>query len=118
MSQFEHGADLHRMKEKYGICDVLDFSSNVNIFYLDRINEILSTIKASDLSTYPDIEYNNLREKISKKYSLDKTNIIVGNGSTELIFLVTKLDFIKNVGIVVPTFAEYIKELVKLIKRM
>lgn len=107
MNQFKHGADLRIIKEKYDVDEILDFSSNVNIFHLTKVDEILKNIDVSDLSLYPDIEYKELREKIGKKYKKNLDNIIVGNGSTEIIFLITKLDFIKNIGIIVPTFGEY-----------
>lgn len=42
-----------------------------------------------DLAKYPDPECNRLREKISKKYNINSKNIIFGNGSDELFFLIS-----------------------------
>lgn len=107
MKQFGHGADLQKMKQKYGVSEILDFSSNVNIFKLKDIEQILQNISPEEISSYPDIEYIQLREKIAKKYNQRIENIIVGNGSTEIMFLTTKLGEIKKVGIIAPTFGEY-----------
>ncbi len=104
-----HGADVMTSSVKYGIDPetLTDFSSNVNIFSckIDYLKVISDASKA--INSYPDIEYTNLREKLSKIYSVDNTYIIPGNGATELIYLVMRLPGIKNIGIFTPTFCEY-----------
>lgn len=107
IEQHSHGADVYQIMEKYQSQNIIDFSSNVNIFSPKGISTILTEINESELAKYPDINYYDLRNNIGEKYNLNKENIIVGNGSTELIFLVMKLERIKRVGIVGPTFGEY-----------
>lgn len=107
MKRFEHGADLEKIKNKYSIKNIIDFSSNVNIFQSSKTNDILNNINVDNLSVYPDINYTNLRKKLASKYNTNLENVIVGNGSTEIIFLLTKLDFISDIGILSPTFSEY-----------
>ena len=58
----------------------LDFSDST----LKKINKI--KIK---LSKYPDSKANLLREKIAKVYKINSKNIIFGNGSDELFFLIS-----------------------------
>ena len=107
MKPIAHGADVENAKSKYGITDILDYSSNVNIFSPESIDEILNTITSKDLNYYLDPNYINLRKKIAQKYGLDIENTIVGNGSTELMFLIMKIKNIKKIGIFQPTFGEY-----------
>ena len=40
---------------------------------------------------YPDPESNKLKEAISKKYNINKNNIICGNGSDEIITIIAKI---------------------------
>lgn len=111
-----HGADIEKIKREYKIDgEILDFSSNINPVMPDMIGDLI--VKSIDnMSCYPDIEYVDLRSSISdylngqrNESSCLKTNyehIAVGNGATELIFLITRL--IKGkLAIVSPTFGEY-----------
>lgn len=107
MEQAKHGADTEHIRQKYNIENITDFSSNVNIFVPSGIDELLHKISAKDLAKYPDINYGALCKKLSDKYNVNKDNIIVGNGSTEIIFLISRLEKIKRVGILNPTFSEY-----------
>ncbi len=105
MKQHSHGADVLETIKKYGVEKLMDFSSNVNIFTPAKIEQLIQEIKAEDLAKYPDIHYTQLRDKLSKKYKLASEQIIVGNGSTELIFLLARNA--NRIGIINPTFGEY-----------
>ena len=102
-----HGADVKQTLEKYGLNHIIDYSSNVNIFHSDKIQEIYTNIDLAELALYPDIEYKQLRTKLAFKYDIPMEHIIVGNGSTELIFLIMSLESVDTVGIFHPTFSEY-----------
>ncbi len=107
MTQIKHGADTNEIKIKYNIDNLVDYSSNVNIFSPEQVEEIISKITSKDLNYYLDINYIELRRKIGNRYNLKAENVIVGNGSTEIMFLIMKLEYVKNVGIINPTFGEY-----------
>lgn len=108
-----HGADIDKLKRIYKINkEIIDFSSNINT----RMPECVSRVIASsidEINRYPDIEYISLRKVISnsinKRYktSFSYRNICVGNGATELIFLISKINKFKKIGVVCPTFSEY-----------
>ena len=105
MKQHGHGADVLEVMKRYGIENLLDYSSNVNIFLPSRTQELIQKVSAEAISQYPDIHYTELREKLSVKYGVDAKQIIVGNGSTELIFLIARSA--DRIGIINPTFGEY-----------
>lgn len=63
------------------------------------------------ITSYPDREYTSLRKCIAEYTGTDYRNILVGNGSTELISLVIQLKHPKKALIVGPTYSEYEHEL-------
>ena len=108
-----HGSDLEKIEEIYGIKkeDIVSFSANVNPLGVSaRIkSELASHIDA--ISSYPDREYTKLRSVIAAYCGTDKDNILVGNGSTELITLFIKTISPKKAVIIGPTYSEYEREL-------
>lgn len=108
-----HGSDLEKIEKIYGIRkeEITSFSANVNplgISYKLK-KELPSHIDA--ISSYPDREYTALRKAISSYIETDYQNILVGNGSTELISLVIQLMKPKKALIVGPTYSEYEHEI-------
>jgi threonine-phosphate decarboxylase len=90
--------------------EILDFSSNVNP--LGPSEKALEAVRSSfgEISAYPDSESNELRQAIADHFKgLSKKNVIVGNGSTELMYLFAEV-FMKEGDTAVmpaPTFGEY-----------
>lgn len=108
-----HGSDLEKIEAAYGIKkeDITSFSANVNplgISYKLR-EDLMEHIDA--ITSYPDREYTSLRKCIAEYTGTDYRNILVGNGSTELISLVIQLKHPKKALIVGPTYSEYEHEL-------
>ena len=104
-----HGANIEYFAKKFNkkANDIIDFSSNINIFSPDiNYDDILKSI-INNISRYPDINYNKLKESVSLIYNLDPSCIYVANGATEVMYDILSLDIFKNVGIFHPTFSEY-----------
>ena len=104
-----HGSDLELIEKMYGIKkeEIVSFSANVNPLGI-------SPKLATDLSdhihcieTYPDRDYAELKKSIASYASCDEKNIIVGNGSTELISLFIEVTAPKKALILGPTYSEY-----------
>ena len=84
-----HGSDLEKIEAVYGIKkeDIISFSANVNPLGVSfRLKETL-TNHIDAITTYPDREYTSLRKCIADYVHTNYKNIVVGNGSTELISL-------------------------------
>lgn len=109
MVRSQHGADLVGTMQRYrtGGKELTDFSSNVNVFFSSRLETCLSNVKVGDLLRYPDIHYRYLKEKIAKRYDVDVEEVLVGNGATELIYLVARHRDFSRIGVLHPTFSEY-----------
>ncbi|MCX8150695.1 MAG: histidinol-phosphate transaminase [Candidatus Bathyarchaeota archaeon] len=118
-----HGADVFEAKAKAGLIsnEISDFSSSVNplgasVKVLEAIKENLGLI-----SRYPDSNSTILRETIARHYgSLSKENIIIGNGSTELIYLFAEAFLQRgNIALVgAPSFGEYEKAVLRAGKKV
>lgn len=108
-----HGSDLEKIESRYHIPknEIINFSSNVNPL---GISPSLRTNLAENIdliSTYPDREYTNLKNMLSAYVNTIPNNIIVGNGSTELISLFINIVNPKKALIVGPTYSEYEREI-------
>ena len=107
-----HGSDLEKIEQVYGIHkeDIISFSANVNPLGVSyRLRETL-TQHIDAITTYPDREYTSLRKCIANYVHTDFENIVVGNGSTELISLFIQITNPKKALIVGPTYSEYERE--------
>lgn len=107
-----HGSDLEMIEKVYKIKkeEIISFSANVNPL---GISPKLKTSLASQIDSimsYPDREYTKLRSKIADYVRTDIENIIVGNGSTELISLFIQIKRPKKALIIGPTYSEYERE--------
>jgi L-threonine-O-3-phosphate decarboxylase len=107
-----HGAEVLGAAEESGLLpqDILDFSSSVNP--LGPSKKALEAAKKafSQIAAYPDSNSNELRQVIAGHFSgLSKGNVVVGNGSTELMYLFAEVFLKKGDKAVMPapTFGEY-----------
>ncbi len=107
MKDLGHGANINQISQQYNINteDILDFSSNINPKVIDGLEKyILEGL--NECRRYPDINYTDLRNNISKYININSDFIIPGNGATEIIYLLMKcID--KRLAIFNPTFSEY-----------
>jgi threonine-phosphate decarboxylase len=107
-----HGAEVLSAAEESGLLpqEILDFSSSVNP--LGPSQKALDAAKKafSQIAAYPDSNSNELRQVIANHFGkITKSNIVVGNGSTELMYLFAEV-FMKQGDKAVmpaPTFGEY-----------
>jgi threonine-phosphate decarboxylase len=112
-----HGGNIREVQNKYGLSKsaALDFSASINPFGPPRgVKEVIK--KSIDaLPNYPDSDCLELRQAIAAYLSsrsdsvgqIAPDNILVGNGSTELIHLVARFLAPKQAIVPIPTFAEY-----------
>ena len=108
-----HGSDLEKIEKIYGIKkeNIISFSANVNPLGIspklrDGIKEHIDCI-----TSYPDRDYMELRQCIANYCDTETENIVVGNGSTELISLFVQIESPKKVLVLGPTYSEYEREI-------
>ena len=104
-----HGALDFAELEQLGLDpnDVLDFSVNSNPFGISPL--ILEALRSVPVDRYPDRESIALRRALSERLDVSPEQILVGNGTAELIQLAA-FAFLQrgdHALIVEPTFGEY-----------
>ncbi len=107
-----HGGEVWDVANAAGVKvqDLLDFSSSINPLGPSPLALKAIANDFPNLSLYPDSNSTRLRKAIAKHFgNIGEGNIIVGNGSTELIYLFAEV-FLKkgDTGLVAaPSFGEY-----------
>lgn len=104
-----HGSDLEKIEEIYGIKkeEITSFSANVNPLGISPLLKKTLADHIDAISTYPDRDYTSLRNCIADYVGAEPGNIIVGNGTTELISLFIQIRKPKKALIIGPTYSEY-----------
>ncbi len=111
LTPYFHGGNVWEFSETYGVPvdEMIDFSISTNPFgapetALESIRGHLNMVKH-----YPDPDPEWLLEALAKSAGVESNNVILGNGSTELIYLFNEV-FLEDgyeAVIPVPSFSEY-----------
>jgi threonine-phosphate decarboxylase len=111
--QSGHGGNIQEVCSTYGLepGSLLDFSANINpLGYPPSLPEALMEGLPSILH-YPDLNCTNLRRAIAKKTRHNEEEVLIGNGSTEFIYLIARA-FRPSRGLVFePTYSDYSRAL-------
>jgi|TARA_B100002003_G_C14110559_1_gene534154 histidinol-phosphate aminotransferase len=106
---YSPGKPLEELEREYGIVDSIKLASNENPLGPSpkAITAILAA--AEKLNRYPDGSGRRLIEKISEYHSVRPSNIVLGNGSDEIISMLTRtfLQYGDEVILPKPTFLMY-----------
>src|SRR5437764_9930906 len=89
--------------------DCLDFSASINPLGPPR--SVLQTLleHLGDVARYPDRECRLLVERLAAWHEVDPAQIVVGNGSNDLIYSLTAAYQPRRVAVVEPTYTEYFR---------
>lgn len=105
----KHGGNVYQVARQMGLKaeDIIDFSANINpLGYSSRVKKVFASSDIAILN-YPDQEAYDFVNALSSYHTLPAENFLVGNGSTEFIYLLPGIIRPKSVLIVAPTFTEY-----------
>ncbi|MBE3586304.1 threonine-phosphate decarboxylase CobD [Desulfofundulus thermocisternus] len=104
-----HGGNLVRASLEYGFApqDFLDFSANINP--LGPSPRVLEALKDNlwQISHYPDPDCRELKVALAEHLGVDPSCLLVGNGASELIYLLARVFPFRRALIPAPTFSEY-----------
>ena len=104
-----HGGNIWSVLEKSALSrsQILDFSADLNpLGPPPGLEEVLRESWA-DGSLYPEPTYRNLRQALARFDGIDPARILPGNGTADLIHLITRWRKGKRAVVCVPTFTEY-----------
>ena len=104
-----HGGDVYHLARTLGLdlSDLLDFSANINpLGFPPGINGAIQQT-LPEIVHYPDRRCLELRRELAVYHQLSPEQILLGNGSTELIYLAARALSPRQALIVAPAFSEY-----------
>ncbi|MFZ5453052.1 MAG: threonine-phosphate decarboxylase CobD [Thermodesulfobacteriota bacterium] len=104
-----HGGDVYHLARTLGLelSELLDFSANINPLGFPA--GIMGAIQESlpEIVHYPDRRCLELTRELAAYHGLSPAQILVGNGSTELIYLAARALKPQKALIAAPAFSEY-----------
>jgi threonine-phosphate decarboxylase len=105
----EHGGDVYAWAQKARIdpAEIIDFSASIN-----PLGPPASARKAfqesyNEVSRYPDPYGEELKKALAKRHGMKPTEILVGNGSTQLVYLLCFALQPRKALVVGPAFSEH-----------
>jgi threonine-phosphate decarboxylase len=104
-----HGGNVHAASRELScdVRDLLDFSASINPLGPSPLVWKAVSKARHLLNHYPDPECWELRQALAAKWQCDAGRIVVGNGSTELIYALPDALGYRRLLLVQPIFAEY-----------
>ncbi|SDZ92981.1 L-threonine O-3-phosphate decarboxylase /adenosylcobyric acid synthase (glutamine-hydrolysing) [Desulfuromusa kysingii] len=109
-SQLKHGGNLRQAVKISGFPQeqLLDFSASINPLGFPSWLRPLISSQVSQLSHYPDPEAEELVYAIAAHHQLDPSQVIIGNGASELLYLLPQVLGHKRALITVPCYGDYL----------
>jgi len=109
----EHGGDIYGLARELGLPpeELLDFSASINPLGFPPGLPAALAHALAEVVHYPDRTCTALRRELAACHGLSPEQILVGNGSTELIYLLPRALRPRRGLIVAPAFSEYEKAL-------
>lgn len=104
-----HGGNLRRLQQMAGksASEILDFSANINPQgFPDWLRPLISR-GVSNLVHYPDPDNTALLDAAARRYGATPGELIAGNGSSELLYLLAQAARLTRAVIPVPSYADY-----------
>src|SRR5262245_25908287 len=105
----EHGGDVYAWAQKARIdpAEIIDFSASIN-----PLGPPASARKAfqesyNEVSRYPDPYGEELKKALAKRHGMKPTEILVGSGSTQLVYLLCFALRPRKALVVGPAFSEH-----------
>lgn len=111
LKPYKPGKSTEEMERVYGVKEIIKLGSNENPYGMSKkVIENIENIQSLEL--YPDNYVSELREKLSEKNNLNKSNFIFGNGSVEILQMICRVLLNEGDNIItgIPSFQSYKSE--------
>ncbi len=111
MKTFEHGGNIHKILRNSPADgkQLLDFSANINPLGPPEWLRPFISNSLENLIHYPDPDNTAFVDAISKHTDISNDHIVAANGTTELLYTITRLLSCKRAVIPVPSYVDYIR---------
>lgn len=91
MTPYQPGKPISETQREYGVSEVIKLASNENPLGISPMVKKALIAAIENAHRYPDAACFELLTAISEKFSVDKKQIGIGNGSDELIDLIVRI---------------------------
>ncbi len=107
-TQGQHGGEIYKAAARLGLQarQLLDFSSNANIFALPVTEKIVNSLPYPFLH-YPESDSAPLKEAIARHEDCQPENVLCGNGAADLIWQFLRHARPSSALLLGPAFSEY-----------
>lgn len=107
LTPYQPGRSIDQVKRQYGLDKIVKLASNENPFGCSQ--KVADRIEKLSFALYPDGYATGLRESLSQHLKVDSGQLIFGNGSDELIMMISRalLKPGTNTVMAAPTFPQY-----------
>ena len=104
-----HGGDVGALAHSAGIeaGEILDFSASINPLGPPASARKAFVKSYEEISRYPDAYGKKLKEALAERHGMSPAEVLVGNGSTQLIYLLCAALRPRTALVVGPAFSEY-----------
>lgn len=91
LKPYQAGKSINELKREIGIDKIVKLASNENPIGVSK--KVLTAIvkNIEQINRYPDSNMFDLKQSLSKKLKIKQQNLVIGNGSNELLELVAKI---------------------------
>jgi len=105
----EHGGNVGQLAKSLGIqvSDLVDFSSNINPYGPPEAVTEAVRLAVDVIDEYPEQQAESFVGAVAQSLGIESRNIVAGNGTIELIYLIPQAFKAERALLVVPSFTEY-----------
>ncbi|WPJ94608.1 threonine-phosphate decarboxylase [Coraliomargarita algicola] len=107
----QHGGAPRALFARYGLPEreVLDLSVNLNPFGVPELIRQAWPDWIDQLAPYPSVEGLGVKAFYQQSFQLPNDCVLPGNGSLELMYFVQRVRGYRRVGVVLPSFHDYMR---------
>ncbi len=104
-----HGGNIYELAQRLGCqpSEIVDMSANVNP--LGPMPELMAHLEAnlSVIAALPEVDAGGITRAFSRFYDVAPDQVMAGNGSTQLIYLIPRAMHARKAVVVGPTYSDY-----------
>lgn len=110
---YDHGGNIFDIARQMGVNpeEIADFSASINPLGMSSMVRKAIICSLDSLIHYPDSSHTELRQALAVHHGLSPHNIVIANGSTELIYHLPAMLHGSRALIISPSFSEYVRAL-------
>jgi threonine-phosphate decarboxylase len=110
---YDHGGNIFDIARQLGIdpSEIADFSASINPLGLSLMVKKAIICALDNLVHYPDSCHRELKKSLAGYHGLSPANLVMANGSTELIYHLPAMLHGRRALIISPSFSEYVRAL-------